>query len=58
MMSQAKRKGQAMSVNGGGIPGVSLGGRKPSSLKIPELKQWLLCRGTSTKGKKADLVAR
>ena len=57
-MSQAKGKGQAMSANGGGVPDVSLGGRKPSSHKIPELKQWLLCRGASTKGKMADLVAR
>ena len=40
------------------IPGASLGGRDPGQLKVPELKQWLLCRSASTKGKKADLVGR
>jgi len=40
------------------VPGASLNGRKPSSLKIPELKRWLQCRRAPTKGKKADLVAR
>ena len=40
------------------IPGASLNGRDPSSLKIPELKRWLLCRGASVRGKKADLVLR
>ena len=40
------------------VPGASLGGRTPNSLKIPELKQWLLCRNASTRGKKADLVLR
>ena len=45
-------------INENDIPGASLGGRDPSSLKIPELKRWLLCRNASTKGKKADLVLR
>ena len=40
------------------IPGASLGDRDPNSLKIPELKHWLICRNASTKGKKADLVSR
>ena len=39
-------------------PGASLCGRDPSELKIPELKQWLACRGAPLKGKKSDLVAR
>ena len=38
------------------VPGVSLNRRKPE-LKVPELKNWLACRGVPTKGKKADLVA-
>ena len=40
------------------IPGASLGDRDPNSLKIPELKRWLICRNASTKGKKANLVLR
>ena len=40
------------------IPGVSLNGRATNSLKIPELKRWLDCRGASIKGNKADLVLR
>jgi len=40
------------------IPGALLGNRDPSSLKILELKCWLVCRNASTKGKKADLVLR
>lgn len=40
------------------IPGASLNGRDPVVLTIPQLKRWLLCRNASTKGKKADLVAR
>ena len=40
------------------IPGASLNGRDPSDLKVPELKRWLLCRGASVRGKKADLVLR
>jgi hypothetical protein len=40
------------------IPGVSLRGRKPEQLTVPELKLWLTCRGAPTKGKKADLVER
>lgn len=30
----------------------------PRLLKIPQLKQWLLRRNTSTKGKKVDFVLR
>ena len=40
------------------VPGASLNGRNPASLTIPQLKWWLQCRNATTKGKKADLVAR
>ena len=40
------------------VPGASLRGRDVGSLKITELKRWLQCRRTSTKGLNADLVAR
>ena len=33
------------------IPGASLCDKDPNSLKIPELKHWMICRNTSTKGK-------
>ena len=48
----------AMAMHQDDVPGASLDGRNPERLKILELKHWLLCRGASTKGKKADLVAR
>lgn len=40
------------------IPGASLGGRDPSTLTVPALKRWLICRAAPTKGKKAQLVER
>ena len=42
------------------IPGASLAGRNPSSLKNEELRFWLRCRGDSLKGlkTKALLVKR
>ena len=42
------------------IPGASLAGRNPSSLKNEELRFWLRCRGDSLKGlkTKAFLVKR
>ena len=40
------------------VPGASLNGREPNSLKIPGLKHWLQCQRAPTKGKKADLVSR
>ena len=40
------------------IPGASLNGKHPATLTVPQLKRWLQCRDASTKGKKADLVAR
>ena len=40
------------------IPGASLGDRDPNSLKILELRHWLICRNASTKGIKSDLVLR
>ena len=33
-------------------------GKKPSELKVAELKLWLTCRNVPTKGKKSDLIAR
>ncbi len=45
-------------VNIGDIPGASLNGRDPATLKILELKRWLDCRGASVRGKKADVVMR
>ena len=57
MSSELNKENRAV-FNESDIPGASLGGRDPSSLKIPELKRWLLCRNASTKGKKADLVLR
>ena len=40
------------------IPGASLAGRNPPSLKNEELKFWLRCRGDSLKGlkRKAQLI--
>ena len=40
------------------IPGASLCGRHPNSLKVEELKRWLLCRGASLRCKMSDLVLR
>ena len=40
------------------IPGALLHDQDPSKFKIAKLKQWLTCRGTLLKGKKAYLVAR
>uniref|UniRef100_A0A1X7UP24 Uncharacterized protein n=1 Tax=Amphimedon queenslandica TaxID=400682 RepID=A0A1X7UP24_AMPQE len=39
------------------IPGASLNGRDPNSLKVPELKRWLICRWASTKVNKPDLIS-
>ena len=47
-----------MATNLDDVPGASLCGRNPETLKIPDLKQWLLYRGASTKGRKANLVTR
>lgn len=42
------------------IPGASLAGRNPSSMKNDELKFWLRCHGDSLKGlkTKAQLIKR
>ena len=40
------------------IPGASLNGRDPDTLKVPELKRWLICRGASIRGNKPDLISR
>ena len=54
---ESKRKETITSIlNENNIPGESLCGRDPRSLKIPKLKQSLSCKNASTKGKKADLV--
>ena len=37
------------------IPGTLLSDKDPNSLKIAELKCWLICRNASTKGKKQTL---
>ena len=37
------------------IPGASLGSRDLRSLKILELKHWLICRNASMKGRKPNL---
>ena len=31
------------------IPGVSLNGKSPADLTVPQLKRWLQCRDASTK---------
>ena len=49
---------ESMFLHEDGVPGASLGGRDVGTLKIPELKHWLVCRRASTKGSKADLMAR
>ena len=40
------------------VAGAALNGRSRSQLTVPQLKRWLLCRGTSVKGRKGDLVAK
>ena len=54
----AKRVTNSSCLRENDIPGASHGDRDPNSLKIAELKRWLICRNASTKGKKADLVLR
>ena len=55
-MSEESRNAAKPVLNENDIPGASLHGRDPNSLKMPELKRWLTCRNASTKGKKSDLV--
>ncbi len=57
-MSSSSGSSLALPLLENDIPGASLNGRDPSLLKVPELKRWLLCRGASVRGKKADLVLR
>ena len=40
------------------IPGAVLNGRNPATLKLSELKQWLVCRNAPTKRRELDLIAR
>ena len=55
-MDSAINKALKPAIDENDILGASLHGRDPNSLKIPELKQWLICRNASTKGKKAELA--
>ena len=41
-----------MATNPDDVPGASLCGRNPETLKIPELKQWLLCRVHQQRGER------
>ena len=40
------------------IPGAKLPRENVQECTVPQLRQWLLCRGAKTSGKKADLVKR
>ncbi|XP_065901931.1 uncharacterized protein [Dysidea avara] len=40
------------------IPGASLNGKKPSELKVVQLKRWLNCRDAPVSGKKPELIQR
>jgi len=40
------------------IPGALLKGRKPREVNVAQLKHWLTCRGTPTRGKKPELIER
>jgi len=40
------------------IAGASLNGKSPSELSVPQLKQWLACRGAPVSGKKPELIER
>ena len=41
-----------------GVDDIPAKRKELSTLKVPDLKRWLLCRGASARGKKADLVLR
>ena len=60
MASSSRASADTVILTEDDIPGASLAGRNPSSLKNEELKFWLLCRGDSLKGlkTKAQLVKR
>ena len=57
-MSEESRNAAKAVLKENDIPAASLSGRDPNSLKIAELKWWMMCRNASTKGKKSDLVLR
>ena len=40
------------------VSGVSLKGRLPDDLSVPELKRWLVCRRARRHGRKPQLVNR
>ena len=40
------------------VPGVSLNGKQPHELNVPQLKRWLACRRAPVMYKKPDLVER
>ena len=54
-VDEADRVNNSSCLRENDIPEASLGNRDRSSLKIPELKGWLICRGASTKGRKPSL---
>ena len=57
-MDSAMDKAMKPAIEEKDILGASLQGRDPNSLKILELKRWLIYRNASTKGKKAEVVLR
>ena len=58
VVSSALRVNSMRNLREEDVPGASLAGRDPKTLKVVELQHWLQCRGASTKGKKADLLLR
>ena len=54
-MDEGNRVSNSSCLRENDIPGASLGDRDRSSLKILELKGWLICRSASTKGRKLSL---
>ena len=52
MASSSSAVNDSVILNEDDIPGASLAGRNPSSLKNEELRFWLQCRGDSLKGLK------
>ena len=58
VVSSALRADSTQNLREEDVRGASLAGRDPKTLKVVELQRWLQCRGTSTKGKKTDLVLR
>ena len=55
MIESAMDKATKPAIDKNDILGASLRGRDPNSLKILELKRWLICRNSSMKGRKPNL---